>query len=76
MPMTDEHYVVIQTRYEQDFKEIVQECRRSNIQYRYDHSKEIPYGYYRIIIEEVGPKVQKLRSWTIRKFNTQARLKN
>ena len=81
--MKDEHQaewynknpVVIQARYERDFKEIVQECRRRNIQYRYDHSQEILYGYYRIVIEEKGPKVRKLSGWAIRKFNTQARLK-
>ena len=63
--------IVIKALYERDAEEIVQECTRRNIQYRYCTSLRC----YRIVIEETGPKVRKLGGWAIRKFNTERRLK-
>ena len=71
----DKNAVVIQAKYEQDFKEIVIQCRRRNIHYSYDHSQKILYGYYRVVIEETGPKTRKLCRWAIMKFNIEGRFK-
>ena len=63
--------IVIKALYEQDAKEIVHECIRRNMKYRYS---TMP-GCYRILIEEIGPKVRKLAGWALRKFNTRLRRK-
>ena len=68
-----EPFVVIRTMTQEAAEEIVEECKRLDIQYYYDASQDgvedWPAGGYEVEIRETGLKCQELGDWITARFN-------
>ena len=70
-----EPFVIIRTMTQEAAEEIVEECKRLDIQYYYDASQkgveDWPAGGYEVEIRETKLKCQELCDWVTARFNVQ-----